>query len=81
MKIFHNDFEQKNYISHLTAGCGIMLLTFGPRSALGLFMEPVSSSNQWSREIFALAIAIQNLMWGFTQPFFGALANDLVPPK
>ena len=66
---------QKSFYITILAGVGVMLLTFGPRSSLGLFMEPLSSTNQWTREVFAFAIAIQNLVWGLTQPFFGAVAD------
>ncbi len=61
----------------LTVICGglIVALTFGPRNALGLFMDPIIFSYGWSREIFAFSIAIQNLIWGIGQPFFGALAD------
>jgi MFS family permease len=51
------------------------MVSFGPRSALGLFLTPMSQANDWSREIFALALAIQNLLWGAGQPFAGALAD------
>jgi hypothetical protein len=45
----------------LVCGCLISLLTFGVRSSFGLFTQPVSSTYGWSREVFALAMAIQNL--------------------
>lgn len=56
-------------------GCAIALLTFGIRSSLGLFTAPISEAHGWSREVFALAIALQNLLWGAGQPFAGALAD------
>ena len=59
----------------ISAGCLIALLTFGIRSGFGLFLEPMSTDLGWGREVFALAIAIQNLLWGLGQPFAGALAD------
>lgn len=59
----------------IAAGCIIALLTFGPRSAMGFFQIPILQDTGWSRSDFGLAIAIQNLMWGIGQPFFGALAD------
>ncbi len=47
------------------------------RTTFGLFTEPLSVGRGWSREVFALAIAIQNLVWGIGQPFAGALADRL----
>ena len=38
---------------------------------MGFLMTPVTSEHGWSREIFAFAIAIQNLVWGLGQPFVG----------
>jgi len=57
--------------------CGsiIAMLSFGPRSSLGFFLTPLSSANGWGREVFALAVAIQNLLWGLGQPFAGAVAD------
>jgi MFS family permease len=57
--------------------CGslIALLTFGPRSAFGFFLTPMSTANGWGRDVFALAFAIQNLLWGVGQPFAGAIAD------
>jgi MFS family permease len=57
------------------AGCLIALLSFGPRSVMGLFLAPMTDAKGWSREIFALAIAIQNLLWGLGQPVAGAIAD------
>lgn len=59
----------------LGAACGIAILVLGPRSALGLFTDPVSQARGWGRDVFALAIAIQHLVWGLAQPAAGALAD------
>ena len=59
----------------IIAGCTIALLNFGTRAGFGLFLEPISAANGWGREVFALGIAIQTVLWGFGQPFAGALAD------
>ncbi len=59
----------------IVAGCLIAGLTFGPRSTMGFFLTPMTTENGWGREIFALAIAIQNLMWGVGQPIAGMIAD------
>jgi MFS family permease len=59
----------------IVCGCLISLIGFGPRSAFGLFLTPMSNSNGWSRDVFALAFALQNLLWGMGQPFAGAVAD------
>jgi len=57
------------------AGCTMAMLSFGPRSALGFFLTPMSQENGWGRDVFSLAIAVQNLMWGVAQPIAGAIAD------
>src|SRR5215475_9242474 len=59
----------------LVCGCLISLVGFGPRSALGFFLTPMSSENGWGREVFALSVAMQTLLYGAAQPFSGALAD------
>src|SRR6202023_3926647 len=59
----------------LLGGCLIAMLAFGPRSALGFFLTPLSATNGWGRDIYALAIAMQSLLYGAAQPFAGALAD------
>lgn len=59
----------------LLCGCLIALLGFGPRSAFGFFLTPMSNANGWGRDVFALAFAIQNLLWGIGQPVAGAIAD------
>jgi MFS family permease len=56
-------------------GCLIGMLTFGPRSAFGFFMQPMSREFSWGRDVFGLALAIQNLLWGIGQPISGAIAD------
>jgi MFS family permease len=56
-------------------GCLIALITYGLRTSFGLFAAPISEGRDWSPEVFALAIAIQNLVWGMGQPFAGAVAD------
>ena len=59
----------------VVCGCLIAMLTFGPRSAFGFFMQPMSREFAWGRDVFALSLAIQNLLWGIGQPFAGAIAD------
>src|ERR1700735_5575444 len=59
----------------LVCGCLIGMLTFGPRSTLGFFMQPMSHEFSWGRDVFGLALAIQNLLWGIGQPISGAIAD------
>lgn len=59
----------------IIAGCLIALIGFGIRSTLGLFLEPITTERQWSRESFAFALALQNLFWGIGLPVAGALAD------
>lgn len=65
----------------LLIGSVIAVIAFGPRSTLGFFMTPMSVVHGWGRDLFALAIAIQNLLWGLGQPFSGALADRFGIPR
>ena len=53
----------------------VALLSFGPRSTMGFFLTPQSQANGWGRDVFALALAIQMLLWGAAQPLAGAIAD------
>lgn len=53
----------------------ILALSLGVRHGFGLFLPPMSSEFGWGREVFAFAIALQNLIWGLVQPFTGAFAD------
>ncbi|UDF30217.1 UNVERIFIED_ORG: MFS transporter [Roseateles sp. XES5] len=59
----------------ILAGSLIAVLTFGPRSAMGFFQLPMLQDTGWDRTTFGLAMALQNLAWGLSQPFFGAIAD------
>jgi MFS family permease len=59
----------------IVCGCAIALLSFGPRSGLGFFIQPISREFSWGRDIFGLALAVQNLLWGLGQPVAGAIAD------
>jgi MFS family permease len=59
----------------IVCGCLIALIGFGPRSSMGFFLTPMSAANGWGRDVFALAFALQNLLWGIGQPFAGAIAD------
>jgi predicted MFS family arabinose efflux permease len=59
----------------LIAGAIVVLLVFGLRASFALFLKPMSLDLGWGREVFALAMATQNLMWGVAQPFASAIAE------
>ncbi len=59
----------------LVCGCLIGTIAFGPRAGLGFFLTPMSAAHGWGRDVFALAMGLQMLLWGIGQPFAGALAD------
>lgn len=60
----------------LMLGASLLLfLSLGIRHGFGLFLSPMSNEFGWGREVFAFAMALQNLIWGISQPFAGALAD------
>tara|TARA_B100000131_G_scaffold242375_1_gene234893 strand:- start:2466 stop:3716 length:1251 start_codon:yes stop_codon:yes gene_type:complete len=61
----------------LAVGSAIVLVGFAIRASFGVFQIPIEEEFGWPRAEFSLAIAIQNLAWGFGAPFFGALAEKL----
>src|ERR1700681_3733724 len=59
----------------IICGCAIALLSFGPRSSLGFFVQPMGREFSWGRAVFGLSLAVQNLLWGLGQPVAGAIAD------
>lgn len=59
----------------LICGAAIVTMSMGVRHGFGLWLQPITSANNWTRENFAFALAIQNLTWGFTGIFAGMLAD------
>ncbi|MBI4984901.1 MAG: MFS transporter [Rhodocyclales bacterium] len=57
--------------------CGglIMTVAMGGRHSFGLFLQPMSMAHGWGRETFAFALAMQNIVWGLSQPFTGLIAD------
>lgn len=53
----------------------VLALVLGIRHSMGLYLQPVSLTHGWGREIFGFAIALQNLVWGLAQPLTGAIAD------
>ena len=59
----------------LVCGAAVVTLSMGTRHAFGLWLQPVTQAQGWTRETFALAIAIQNLTWGLAGIFSGMAAD------
>jgi predicted MFS family arabinose efflux permease len=59
----------------LICGAAIVTLSMGVRHGFGLWLQPITQSQHWSRENFAWALAIQNLVWGFSGIFVGMVAD------
>jgi MFS family permease len=57
--------------------CGgiILTLSLGTRHTFGLYLQPMTLDLAWSRETFAIAIALQNLVYGFATPLTGMIAD------
>jgi MFS family permease len=59
----------------LACGALIVTLSMGIRHGFGLWLQPITQAQNWSRETFAFAIAIQNLAWGCMGIFAGMMAD------
>ncbi len=59
----------------LIAGAFIVTLSMGIRHGFGLWLQPITQAQGWTRENFAFALAIQNFAWGFFGIFAGMLAD------
>ena len=66
-------------IAVITAACLISLIGYGIRASFGLYLDPMTVTKGWSRETFALAMAIQNLLWGIGVPIAGAIVDRYGP--
>ena len=66
---------ESRYRRVLLFGSLVMLIALGIRHGFGLFLQPMSSDLGWGREVFSIAIAMQNIVWGLAQPFSGMLAD------
>ena len=68
--------QHRKIISLAIALASVLLaINFGFRSSLGLFLKPVSETFGYGREVFAFSLALQNLLWGLSQPIAGAFAD------
>jgi len=70
-----NTLRWHNPKAILLGGGAIVMLSFGIRHGFGIFLRPMTLDLHWSRATFAFAIALQNLVWGFAQPFAGMVAD------
>ncbi|MBA2675518.1 MAG: MFS transporter [Ramlibacter sp.] len=59
----------------LLCGAMIVTLSMGVRHGFGLWLQPITQEQGWTRQTFAFAIAIQNLAWGFFGIFAGMMAD------
>lgn len=59
----------------LICGAAIVTLSMGIRHGFGLWLQPITQAQGWSRETFSFALAIQNLSWGLFGIFAGMAAD------
>jgi len=59
----------------LACGAAIVTLSMGVRHGFGLWLQPITQDQGWTRENFAFALAIQNLSWGLFGIFAGMAAD------
>ena len=69
--------SDRRWLKVLVAGAALVTVTFGIRQVFGLFVVPISTELGGGVQTIALAIAVQNLIWGFSSPLFGAMADRI----
>ena len=70
-----NSTQKLSLTRLLICGAAIVTLSMGIRHGFGLWLQPVTQTQGWTRETFAFSIAIQNLAWGLSGIFAGMLAD------
>ena len=70
-----NQFNWVHSVIIIVCGCLVVFIGFGTRATMGVFLVPITEEYEWGRSIFAFAAAIQNIVWGLSQPLFGAIAD------
>ena len=70
---------RQRWLVIMLAGATMVSATLGIRQVFGLFLQPISMELGAGFQLFSLAIAIQNLVWGLSSPVFGAAADRYGP--
>ncbi|PTT20750.1 MFS transporter, partial [Acidovorax sp. HMWF029] len=71
----HMNIPKLSMFQVLACGAAIVTLSMGIRHGFGLWLLPITQEMGWTRQSFALAIAIQNLSWGLIGIFAGMVAD------
>lgn len=75
MQNTHPDRPPLSLFQVLACGAAIVTLSMGIRHGFGLWMQPLTQARGWTRETYALAMAIQNISWGIAGIFAGMAAD------
>ncbi len=70
-----NEDKDQKAVRTILIGTFIVLLAMGTRATFGLFMQPMGLEHNWPREVFSMAFAIQNLVWGLGAIGAGMMAD------
>ncbi len=70
---------RQRWLVIMLAGATLVSATLGIRQVFGLFLQPISLELGTGFQLFSLAIAVQNLVWGLSSPLFGAAADRYGP--
>lgn len=71
--------ENRGFVPMILCGCLIAAATMGVRSGFGLFTDPLILDKGWTRDSYALAMAIQNIFWGIGTPLAGIFVDRIGP--
>jgi predicted MFS family arabinose efflux permease len=69
------EIRKPPFMAVLICGALVLMVLMGLRQSMGLFLKPMTLELQVGREVFALGLAISNLLWGAAGPFAGMLAD------
>ncbi len=72
---FNSPQKQLSMLQVLACGAAIVTLSMGIRHGFGLWLQPITQAQGWTRETFSFAMAIQNLSWGIAGIFAGMVAD------
>jgi len=72
---FDTSKKQLSMLQVLACGAAIVTLSMGIRHGFGLWLQPITQAQGWTRETFSFALAIQNLSWGIAGIFAGMVAD------